>query len=210
MSKHYSMNARFVHLLLIIFCIFASSCASSYKTINPSSIDFPQSEKDAIFSYKYNVLKESRNRKLAKKEDKRHMRIIAVKIVNTTDQTLLYGANYKIFSMNREIRLLDPETAAVVVKQRVPTYLLYLLFTPIRMTVTTPDRVSVTPIGLVLGPALAGRNMAVAASSNKRFRKELIASSIIERPIPPGETFYGLIAIQDNQFMPLTLNLAKR
>jgi hypothetical protein len=204
------MNTRFVHLLLIISCIFASSCASTYKTINPSSIDFPQSEKDAIFSYKYNVLKESRNRKLMKKEDKRHMRIIAVKIVNTTDQTLLYGTNYKIFSMNREVRVLDPETAATVVKQTIPSYLWYLLFTPMRFTVTTPDRTSVTPIGLVLGPALAGGNMAVAANSNKKFRKELIASSIIERPIRPGETFYGLIAIQDNQFMPLTLNLAAR
>ena len=204
------MNTRFVHLLLIISCIFAASCASTYKTINPSSIDFPHDEKDAIFSYKYNVLKESRNRKLMKKEDKRHMRILAVKIVNTTNQTLLYGTNYKIYSMNREVRVLDPETAAAVVKQTVPSYLLYLLFTPMRLTVTTPDRTSVTPIGFVLGPALAGGNMAVAANSNARFKKEMIASSIIERPIPPGETFYGLIAIQDNQFMPLTLNLTAR
>jgi hypothetical protein len=203
------MNTRLVHLLLIISCIFASSCASTYKTINPPSIEFPDSEKDAVFSYRYNVLKESRNRKLMKKEDKRHMRIVAVKIVNTTNQTLLYGTNYKIYSMNREVRVLDPETAAIVIKQKVPPYLFYLLFTPMRLTVTTPDRTSVTPIGFVLGPALAGGNMAVAGNANAKFKKEMIASSIIERPILPGETFYGLIAIQDNQFMPLTLALGR-
>ncbi|MGO8055819.1 hypothetical protein, partial [Rhizobium leguminosarum] len=50
-------------------------------------------------------------------------------------------------------------------------------------------------------------NMIVAGSANKRFRSELEENNIIGREIKPGETFYGLISISDNSYMPLTMKI---
>jgi hypothetical protein len=53
------------------------------------------------------------------------------------------------------------------------------------------------PIGVIIGPALAFGNLAMAKSSNKKFQSELEHNDIEERPISPGHTEYGLIAIQN-------------
>ena len=204
------MHIRLIPLVFVVSCLLVSSCASSYRNIYPSRLQYPEGRDEAVFSYRYNVLKEARNRKLAKKEDKRNLQVVAIKIVNTTGQTLVYETNFMIYSMEKEVRVLDPRTATAAIKQTVPTYLFYMLFTPMKLFVNNGTETRVTPIGYVLGPALAGGNMLVAASANKKFRTELENGSLFDRPIAPGETFYGLITIPDNQFMPLTLWVADR
>jgi hypothetical protein len=77
------------------------------------------------------------------------------------------------------------------------------------LNIQTEKQSSSTPIGLVVGPALAGGNMLVAASANKHFSIELQNNSLIDRDIKAGETFYGLIAINDNGFMPLSLEVTR-
>jgi hypothetical protein len=196
-------------LLCIALITLCSSCASTYKSILPAHVDYPAIEKESGFSYKYNVLKEAGNRKLAKKEDKFRIRVVAVKLVNTTGHTLKYGYNYKITSGGREANLLSPPTVTASIKQTIPTYLLYLLLTPMRLNIQTEKQSSSTPIGLIIGPALAGGNMLIAGSANKHFSTELINNSLLDREIKAGETFYGLIAINDNGYMPLSLEITK-
>ena len=194
-------------ILCLVSAILFCSCAARYRTINPSAINYPEIESNSNFTYKYNVLKEAGNKKLAKKENKYGVRIVAIKFTNTTGQTLTYGHNYKIFSGTNEAFLFDPRTANKAIRQTVPTYLLYLLLTPMRLNVG--DDSKSYPIGLVIGPAITAGNVAVASTANKRFREELINNDVKGREIKSGETFYGLIAIRDNAFMPLNLKLIK-
>jgi hypothetical protein len=77
------------------------------------------------------------------------------------------------------------------------------------LNIQTEKQSSSTPIGLVVGPALAGGNMLIASSANKNFKTELLNNSIKDREIKAGETFYGLIAINDNGFMPLSLEMIR-
>jgi hypothetical protein len=200
-------------LEIVILCLISTamlcSCAARYRAINPSAISYPKLEGDSTFTYKYNVLRQAGNRKLAKKENKQNVRIVAIKLTNNTGHTLKYGQNCKIYSGSSEAFLLDPLAANKVIKQTVPTYLLYLLLTPMRLNIDNGDDHKSYPIGYVIGPAITAGNVAVAATANKRFRQELINHDVLHREINNGETFYGLIAIRDNGFMPLTLKLIK-
>lgn len=201
------MRTTLFTILVLSALVLLQSCAATYKPINPARISYPTIANEIPFSYKHNVLKEAGNRKLAKKEDVRRVRIVAVKIENTTGKVLRYGMNYKLYSANGELTVLDIPAATASVKQTVPTYLLYLLLTPLRFNVQTDKSSSSTPIGLIVGPGIAAGNVAVAATANKRFREELQTFSLLDRDIKPGETFYGLIAIPDNGYMPLSLRL---
>ena len=193
--------------LCLVSAILFCSCAARYRTINPAAISYPEIESDSNFTYKYNVLKEAGNKKFAKKENKLYVRIVAIKLTNNTGQTLRYGHNYKIYAGTREASLFDPRKASKIIKQTVPTYFLYLLLTPMRLNVG--DESNSYPIGLVIGPAVTATNVAMAATANKKFRQELIDHDVFGREINNGETFYGLITIRDNGFMPLTLKLIK-
>ena len=190
-----------LNLLAAILSIFFCSCAASYKPIMPSKVIYPSVENGGPLSYRYNVLRLAGNKKLAKKEDKFNVRIVAIRIVNNSNRVLRHGYNFDLYSGDQRARLLEPEVVSATVKQSVPIYLLYLLLTPMRFETTS----SSIPIGLVIGPGITAGNMIVAGSANKRFREELVEYSIVEREIKPGETFYGLIGISDNSYMPLTL-----
>ena len=195
-----------LNLLAAVLCIFLSSCAASYKPIMPSKVIYPSVDNGDQFSYRYNVLRLAGNKKLAKKEDKFNVRIVAIRIVNTSNRVLRYGYNFDLYSGDQRARLLEPNVVSATVKQSVPIYLLYLLLTPMTFETSSAS----IPIGYVVGPGVTAGNMIVAGSANKRFREELEENSIIEREIKPGETFYGLIGISDNSYMPLSLKMTGR
>jgi hypothetical protein len=192
--------------LLAASCLFAF-CAASYRPISPSSLQFPQSTTSNNFAYKYDVLIQANNRKLAKKEMQSPIKVVAVKIVNNTSQTLKYGVNYKIYAGDREGNILAADAVTSQIKETVPTYLLYLLLTPTKLTVSTATSSNSYPIGLILGPTLTAINVGVSATANKHFRMELEEYSLQDKEIKPGETVYGLIGIESSGFAPLTLKI---
>lgn len=199
-------SVKSVLFSMIVFGLF-SSCASSYKAINPGGQSYPESSPDESLTYKYNVLRQANNKKLAKKEDKNQINIVAIRIINNTGQTLKYGQNFKIYSNNQEIDILPIPEVTQHIRQTVPTYLLYLLLTPMRFNVATETKQSSTPIGLVIGPGLAALNIGIAAGANKKFKKEMEEYNIIDREIQNGEAAYGLIGIRNTDYAPLTLKL---
>jgi hypothetical protein len=140
---------------------------------------------------------------LAKKADKFDIRIVAIRIVNNSKRVLRYGYNFDFYSGDHKARMLEPDIVSATVKQNVPIYLLYLLLTGMRFETSSAS----IPIGLVIGPGVAAGNMIVAGSANKNFRNELLENSIIDRDIKPGETFYGLIGITDNSYLPLSIKI---
>lgn len=195
-------------LLALSVSILLSSCAASYKSIKPEAVYYQTTENDdnVSFSYKYGVLAERGNKKYAKKETKRNIRIVSVKIVNNSGEDITIGQDTKIHANGSPVQLLDPQTIHSQLKQGVAPYLLYLLLTPMNFYTTSSDGTTdSTPIGLVVGPGLALGNIAVSSSANTNFKKELERYSIIGKTIKAGESAYGIIGIMDSGYSPLTI-----
>ena len=69
------------------------------------------------------------------------------------------------------------------------------------------ETTSSRPIGLVVGPGLAGGNMIAAGSANKKFKTEMLEYNINGTLIKKGETRYGLIGIKSDSFDSLKLKI---
>ena len=212
------MKKSFSRLIGIAIIFLLTSCAASYRKINPPTLKYTAAYEDSLFSYKYDVIRRAGNRKIAKKEMKAHMNVVAVKIYNNTGLPLEYGKNYRIYSGNMEASLMGPEITADVIRQKAGFHFFYLIFLPTSINTsssttssgtTTSSNNSSFPFGLILGPALAIGNYAVAATANKRFKQELFDYDIERKVIAPGETAYGLITVRENGLLPLTLRVNK-
>jgi hypothetical protein len=194
---------RGIALLLLI-----SSCASTYKSLKPTSAYFGNSEdaNGVVFSYKHGVLTESGNKKYAKREVSKAIKVVSVKIVNNSSKELTIGGNTKFYSGNSELRLIEPSTVHRQLKQGVPIYLLYLLLTPMTFNTSNSNgTVNSTPIGYGVGPGISFGNMAVAGSANQNFLRELNEFNLINKKIVPGQTVFGLIGINDIGYNPVKL-----
>lgn len=195
---------------LLIAVVLSGGCASNYRSISPQTNYFNATEKtsELEFSYRYNVLQEKGNKKYAKRENKKGIRLVAVKITNNTEGPIRFPEDAHLYAGNRPIQLLESEFIHSKLKQGVPIYLLYLLFTPMTFTVSSGNGdVSSTPVGLLLGPGLTALNIGIAASANNKFKEELLQYNLTNRIIEEGETVYGLIGFQDFDYAPLKIEL---
>ncbi|WP_020531676.1 hypothetical protein [Flexithrix dorotheae] len=194
------MKKYFAYFQIILIL---SSCASGYTTINPANIYY-QSSSDhgsVSFAYKYEVLNERGNKKYAKKEVKKGIKLVAIKVENHSNEDLVFGKDYVVYSGDRPVNLLESSFIHSQLKQGVPIYLLYLLLTPMQFTSNEES----THIGLVIGPGITLGNMIGAGTANANFKKELENNLLNNREIKSGETVYGLIGIVDNGYNQLTL-----
>jgi len=100
-----------------------------------------------------------------------------------------------------------------MLEQKPASYLWYLLLTPMNLyTYKTnsyggQETSSSTPIGLIVGPGLAGGNFIAASSANKKFESEILEYDIIGRVIKKGETVNGLIGIISDNYELLKLKI---
>ena len=198
--------------LAILTIVFLSGCASSYRSINPSFINYTSHDlKDGIsLSYKYDVLREKGNRKYARKEDLKGLKIVSVKITNYTDSVINIGKDVSFYSGYKQVFPLEPIIVKNSIKQYTPSYLLYLLLTPLKLFVTTNNSTGIYstetyPIGYLLGPTLAIGNVAVAWTANSALQKELYDYNILNRDIVKGETVYGIIGLKDVGYNPISI-----
>jgi len=136
------------------------------------------------------------------------MRLVAIKITNTTGRTIKFGDNARLYSGDSEIRLWPPDLIHKKIKQTTPLYLLYLLLTPMEFTTSSNGyETNSIPVGYVIGPGLAAGNIAVAATANARLKNELMQFDMLDREIKSGETVYGLVGIPESGFVPLRIVL---
>ena len=200
---------RLIKIILLVITIASiTSCASGYKMINPNTINYISTNvTDGVkFEYKYGLL----DKKYEKKEVQKGIKVVAVKITNNSDQDLMFGREIKLaYENGNEITVMENEKVFKSLKQSSPTYLLYLLLTPLNLYTTNSSgqESSSTPIGLIIGPGLAGGNMIAAGSANKKFETELFENNIYGTLIKKGETKYGLIGILTNSFDSLILKI---
>ena len=194
---------KFISLVLFFFIL--SSCASGFKTINLNTLNYlsNNTDKGVRLDYKYNLL----NKKYAKKEIKKGIKLVAIKITNNTDTDLVLGEDIKLtYNNGQELIILDDKKTYNSLKQGVATYLLYLLLTPMNLYTTKTnsngfqEQTSSTPIGLVVGPGLTVGNMIAAGSANKKFKTDLSTYKIYGTTIKKGSTSYGLIGVKSDNY----------
>jgi hypothetical protein len=182
------------NLISIIVLMGLLSCAGSYKQIKPANLSYNgQDEVNRIsYSYRYDVLRETGNKKYANKELKKGIKLIAVKIRNDTDRVINFRNDIRIFSGDRQVLPLDPKIVHHSLRQPAPLYLLWGL---LWLTINNcdDDDCSVTPIPVGLGIGLL--NVGIASSANKKFLDELYQTNLLDKEIKTGETVYGLIGI---------------
>ena len=196
-------------ILKIIFlsscALLLNSCASGYKSINPSSINYVSKNiNNAVtLEYKYDLL----DNKYAKKEKSKTVKLIAIKVSNNSDRDLVFGTDISLsYENDATLYLMEKETIYKTLKQSPTSYLWFLLLSPVQISKTETNSynssgtTSSFPVGLILGPGIAGGNMIVASSANKKFNADLNDYNINGKTIKKGETVYGLVGINSNNF----------
>ena len=198
--------------LILLTTLSLTNCASRYNNINPTSVKYvSQTEKNNIkLEYQYSLLE----KKYAKKETKKGVKVVSFKITNNSDKDIVFGDDVTLNYANSEaVNVLQPEQTFKTLKQQTPLYLLYLLLTPLNFYTSTTnsygveEQTSSTPIGLVVGPGLAIGNMIQSGSANKKFKTELEQYNLNGQVIKQGESKYGLTGIKTFHHDALKLNV---
>lgn len=201
---------------LLVFAMLLNSCASGYRKINPETINYTSKsiESTILLEYKYDLLE----KKYRKKETENNVKLIAVKITNTSEKDVVFGTDFKLYyDSGNEVSLIETEKLFKTVKQSPASYLWYLLLTPLQLysgTTTTNNGsfyetkpANTFPIGVIVGPGLAGGNMIAASSANKNFKNELMKFDLNGKTIKKGETIYGLIGVNSNSYDSIKIKL---
>lgn len=200
--------------LLLLFALFLNSCASRYQTIEPEQLMYNSINKEGEVSveYKYDLLR----KKYSKKEEKKDVRLVAVKITNNGDRDLVFGDDVRLsYANDNAISLLERDKLFSSLKQKPATHLFYLLLAPITLSTTTTNSQGITqtssafPAGLIVGPTLAGANLITAASANKKFKNDLMEYDMRGKVIPKGATVYGLVGIRADNYDALKIQISK-
>ena len=193
----------------LLIAIVLTSCATSYVPIEPESINYgsADSTKDVIFEYKYDVLE----KKYGRKEKKKKIKLLSVKITNNTSKDFTLGKDYMLINDNKqEILLLDSNQLYKPIKQNVATYFLYLLLTPIKLFETKErngfeEQEVIFPIGYVLGPGITALNVIKASNGNSKLKKELEQYNLFNKTIKAGQTIHGILGFSAKNYSSLRI-----
>ncbi|WP_299062790.1 hypothetical protein [uncultured Polaribacter sp.] len=202
---------KFLKITLLLFIVVLSSCASTYKSINPNTLIYRSKSTDnkVDFEYKYELL----SKKYQKKEVSKGVKLVAVKITNNSDKDLVFGKDVKLIYDDESLPyIMENEKVYTSLKQSTASYLFYLLLAPVKLFINKtengmPTETSSFPIGFILGPALAGGNMAASSSANTKFEKDLLDYNINGATIEAGKTISGLIGIRSNDYTSIKIKV---
>lgn len=196
---------------LLSVIVLLTSCASGYKAINPSTLNYlsNSTDKGVTLEYKYELL----DKKYRKKEVAKGVRLVAIKLTNNSDKDLTFGKDIKLtYDDGTGVYIMENEKVFSTLKQSATSYLWYLLLTPLNLYTTENQngfqtQTSSTPIGLVVGPGLAGGNMIAVGSANKKFKQDLLDYNINGKVIKKGETVSGLIGVRSDNAHSIKVNV---
>lgn len=191
----------------LLSALLFTGCASGYKMINPNTLNYQSTTMDKALTvdYKYNLLYS----RYAKNETNYKVRLVALKLTNTSGRDLTFGKDIILtYTNDKPVAIIDDERVYSDLKQGSVGYLLYLLLTPAKFTTTSNNvQTSSTPIGYAIGPGLALGNIIAAGAANKNFKNELLKYDITGSIIKNGETVYGLIGIESDNFDALKVKV---
>lgn len=190
------------------YLLLFSSCAGGYELVKPQHIVYEttQALSDITISYKYNVLEDYGNKKYAKKERKKGLQLVALKVVNHSSDTLVFSRDIQIFANKDYIIPIESE---VMFKQFKQHPFMHLLYSLIWVNFSNGDQYQSRSIPVPVGLFIGVGNLGIAASANKKFMRELYEFKVLHRKIAPGETAFGLFGMRDMSYAPLSFNVHK-
>ncbi|WP_418264341.1 hypothetical protein [Flavobacterium faecale] len=199
-----------ITLFLFSITIILTSCATGYKSIDPEKLNYNSvnSNDGMILSYKYGLL----DKKYFRKEKNNKLKLVAIKITNTTNKSIVFGNDIKLcYESGSELYLHDNDYLFKTLKQSPASHLLYLLLSPLKFYTYSTNQYgqqvenSSFPIGVFVGPGIATGNIITAAKANSKFKKELMQYNISGQTIKSGETVYGLVGFNATSYDALKL-----
>ncbi len=197
------------HIIILIIFFTLNSCAFKYNSVlvNDNGMSSKSWEDDVFLEYQRDILMAHGNHRYAEKQKKKNISVVAVKITNDSYETMELGKTYRLLADGQPVKVLSPYETASKIKQKKGIYLLYLLMTPINGQNYYNGSSTFIPVGVILGPALTLSNTAKAGKANKMFMNDLVYHSIENKEILPGQTIYGLIAVDNYGFEKLEIQL---
>lgn len=196
------MKLKKIGYLILVITIM-NSCSSTYEMINPDKLYYTSgssnsSSKNKIaIDYKYDLL----NKRYSKKERKKGIKLVAVKITNNSNQDVVLGEDIKlVYNNGEELDILKKENILNLLKQQSMSYALYLLLSPMNFAIIEGGRRKNIRIGLVIGPGIAIGNIIASSSENRKFLSELSEFDINGETIKKGETKFGLIGVKSIKY----------
>ncbi|MCB0490252.1 MAG: hypothetical protein KDC99_17365 [Cyclobacteriaceae bacterium] len=193
--------------ILLIGVITLSSCASGYRPMLPRQMSFSSLEGEGIkYSYRYNVLSETRNKKYANKELKHGVKLIALQVQNTTDEEVILREHARFYTGDKQVLPLDPKQMQQQVKQPGGLYMLWSL---LWLYYTKCEGFECNTIPIPIGVVIGLLNLSTASRANKDLLSELISNNILDKRIAPGETVTGLLGISSDGSLPLEIRLSR-
>jgi hypothetical protein len=200
-------KSLFNSFAFIVIAVLISSCAGSYKPMVPANMNYGStSEGNGIaYAYRHNVLTETGNKKYAKREAKGSLKLMAIEITNTTDRTINFNRDVKMYMGDRQVLPVEPTIVYEQLRQRSGLYMLWSLLWVVFTKCDEDGNCSSTP--LPVGLAIGIGNTAAASSANKKFMAELMATDLLTKEIKPGETVSGLIGISSTTSGSISLKL---
>lgn len=185
--------SRLRPVFLFLILVVAGGCAKVYHKIEPASIPLARSEINQYgleMSHYYDLLALRGNKRLAKKERRKDIKLLVVSITNHNDFSINVRRELEFVVDGNPIVLLPQQELYQSLKQRGLFYLLYA-FVILPVDISSSNRV-IIPIGL----PFAAYNVAVALRANNRLLEELTIYDIQNRILAAGETITGIIGIQ--------------
>lgn len=179
---------------LLLLSVFFSACAAKYQAIRPGEISFsePDFEDDVQISFRQGVLMLSGNEKMSNRELKGDLQLLAVNVRNTSDRTINFIEDVKLYADDQMILPLDQKIVHTALKQRAPLYFLYFLLFGYLEFCNGSDCTNIpVPIGVPIGLL----NYNKANQANDAFREELKRYDLLNMSIEPGQEVFGLIGI---------------
>lgn len=189
MPRMRSAGSRTIIPLLLATIMLNLSCASSYRAINPTTINYSGDiipvDNDIEIKYQYNVLRESRNKKYAKYEERSNYRLIGMLISNQGYDTLYFSEDLVITDGLNELQPLALDDFDRFTQSANKTFLNDDDFDEAWFVTVTH--------GLF--------NDAVASTADRKFMDEMEVYYLVDSAIPPGAIVSGLVAL------PVRLNV---
>jgi len=173
--------------LLLIVLIF-TSCASSFKPINPENQEFSHRSETNNLSIEYNpnILKYSKNTKFQKKVDRKKISFIIGKFTNKGSDSINLSKDVTFNVQNKSI-----EETYSKLKQRPWTYYLALISAGFSVNSEgSSGSIGINPLAL----AYSIPNSIVAAIANKKMKKELNKYNFENKVVAPNESKYVSMA----------------
>lgn len=205
----------FITIAILIFLV--SSCARPYRKINMSAVPFNEFRSDQNISYsiRQGVLYNMRNFFFARREMKKNLSLVALKIVNNSDTAININDLRFTCGALLPIQQIGVNEYFNVLKQKPALYWLYsvgAVVYPKPAVYTDPVTNNQFPkpnnpkkfikngkqfIPIPIGLPVAAANYAIAYRSNKKMLLDLQLLNLTNRVIQPHDTIQGILMFKN-------------